>query len=93
MSDGGMNLEQLQAEIERLRIAEQRGLDLMTVDSIASAMGCSLELQDVVDMALAHTLAALGFDGGAICLFDSSCGFFVPAASQDISENVIQWQN
>jgi signal transduction histidine kinase/CheY-like chemotaxis protein len=90
MSHGEMSVEQLRAEIERLRIAERRGLDLMTVDSIANAVGCSLELQDVVDMGLAHTLACLGFDGGAVCLFDSSSGFFVPAASQGISENVVE---
>jgi len=90
MSNSEMGLELLRAEVERLRIAERRGLDLMTVDSIATAVGCSLELQEVVDMGLAHTLAALGFDGGAVCLFDSSSGFFVPAASQGISENVVE---
>jgi len=86
-------IQNLRSEIDILRMAmldmEQRNAELEAINTVAAAMNRSLELQEVVDVALESTLTALKLESGLLCLFDPSSRTFMPAADREIADEII----
>ena len=83
MSDGSTFDDEILAEVDRLRQEvgqlrrrehelTERNQDLAALTAIATAVNQSLELQEVVDVAVERTLDALNISAGVLCLYDQA---------------------
>jgi diguanylate cyclase (GGDEF)-like protein/PAS domain S-box-containing protein len=81
------NVTRQKAAGEKLK---QRNRELTALNTIAKAVGESLNLKKILRAALKETLAILGVKGGAIYLLDSSAGTFTPTIHYGYSKRMLE---